>query len=124
MSNATDIVKKGTIPFGLDNAQESSATLAAATNFFPHAMLGRTTGGYLAKMDDAQSLIFAGVVNEDHGKQALPAGTAGDGTIPLNYKKPRFLDVAISGIAVTDIDKPVYALFDQTGTLDPAATTY
>lgn len=124
MANATAIVAKGVIPFTLDGCQESSATLAAETTFYPRALLGRTTGGYLAKMDDSQSLIFAGVVSEHHGKQVLPAGTAGDGTIQLEYQKPRFHALAISGVAVTDIGKTVYASDDQTGVLTSASLTY
>lgn len=124
MANATDIVKKGVIPFQTDGAQESSATLASETTFYPRALLGRTTGGYLAKMDDSQSLILAGVVSEKHGKQTLPAGTAGDGTIQIDYQKPRFIGLAISGVAVTDIGKTVYASDDQTGVLTPASLTY
>lgn len=122
MANATDIVKKGAS--SEENFEESSATLAAETRFWPHAMVGRTTGGYLAKMDDTQSLLMVGVVRNDQGAPLLPAGTAGDGTIELPYRQPRYMELAIASIAVTDIGKPVYAIDDQTGTLDPSTRTY
>lgn len=128
MANATDIVKKGVVRHSDEFFKESSATLSAATRFYRHALLGRTTGGYLAKFDDSQSLILVGVNRGDQesaGGTLLPAGTAGDGTIDLDYQQPRLIELAISGVAVTDINsKNVYALFDQTGTLDYAATTY
>jgi len=124
VANATDIVKKGTVSVTDEYAQESSATLSAETNFYGKALLGRTTGGYLAKMDDTASLVLAGVCDPKQGTQILPAGTAGDGTIDLWYHTPKFIELAISGVAITDLGKPVYALYDQTGTLDPSATTY
>lgn len=124
MANATSIVKKGVVRRTEEFRQESSATLASETRFYRQAMLGRTTGGYLAKMDDTQSLIFAGVVRGQEGDPLLPAGTAGDGTINLDYQIPLAIELTITSVAVTDIGKPVYALDDQTGTLDASATTY
>lgn len=123
MANATDIVKKGTVRWTDEFLEESSATLAAETRFYPNAMVGRTTGGYLAKFDDTQSMIFVGVVRNDQGAPLLPAGTAGDGTIELPYQTPRYFELAISSVAVTDIGKVVYASDDQTGVLT-LGTTY
>lgn len=123
MANATDIVKKGTVRWTDEFGEESAATLASETTFYPQAMLGRTTGGYLAKFDDTQSLIFVGVVRNDQGSPKLPAGTAGDGTLELPYQQPRYLELAVSGVAVTDIGKTVYASDDQTGVLT-LGTTY
>lgn len=127
MANATDIVKKGVVRWTDEFRQHSSATLAAATRFYRHAGLGLTTGGYLAKFDDTQSLIFQGVVrgNQDsNGGVLLPVGTAGDNALALDFQTPRFIELAISGFAVTDIGKTVYALDDQTGTLTSSSTTY
>jgi hypothetical protein len=124
VANATDIVKKGMVRWTDEFGEESSATLSAETRFYQNAMVGRTTGGYLAKFDDTASMIFVGVVRGDQGNPLLPAGTAGDGTIELPYQTPRFMELAIASVAVTDIGKTVYATFDQTGTLDPSATTY
>jgi hypothetical protein len=123
VANATDIVKKGVVRWTDEFGEESSATLSAETRFYPNAMIGRTTGGYLAKFDDSQSMIFVGVVRNDQGAPLLPAGTAGDGTLELPYQTPRFFELAISGVAVTDIGKTVYASDDQTGVLT-LGTTY
>lgn len=123
MANATDIVKKGAVRRTDEFGEESSATLAAETRFYPNAMLGRTTAGYLAKFDDSQSLIFVGLVRNDQGSPLLPIGTAGDGTIELPYQQPQFFELAISGVTVADIGKTVYASDDQTGTL-ATTTTY
>ena len=123
MANATDIVKKGVVRWTDEFLEESSATLAAETRFYPNAMIGRTTGGYLAKFDDSQSMIFVGTVRNDQGSPLLPIGTAGDGTIELPYETPRFMELAITSVAVTDIGKPVYASDDQLGVLT-LATVY
>lgn len=123
MANATDIVKKGVVRVTDEFMEESSATLASETRFYPHAMLGRTTGGYLAKFDDTQSMVFVGVVRQDQGSPLLPAGTAGDGTLELPYQQPKFLELAVSGVTVADIGKVVYASDDQTGVLT-TGTTY
>jgi hypothetical protein len=124
VANATDIVKLGKIGFDEPFFAHSTATLSAETTFWPNALLGWTTGGYLAKFDDTQSLILAGIVREDHGASVLPAGTAGDAALELAGEQPRFLKVAVASAAVTDIGRNVYALFDQTGTFDAGATTY
>lgn len=124
MANATTKVNKGTVRRHDEWTKRSSATLASATNFFVGALLGTTTGGYLAKFDDTQALTLAGLVRGKEGNPALPAGTAGDGTIDLDVHMPYRLELAIASVAVTDIGRKVYALFDQTGTLDPSATTY
>lgn len=123
MSNATAAVAKAVIPT-LRAVTQSSATLASETRFYSHAMIGLTTGGYLAKFDDTASMILQGVVPASQGNPLLPAGTAGDGTIDLEYERPAAFELAIASVAVTDIDKIVYATFDQTGTLDATATTY
>jgi len=123
VANATDIVKKGVVRWTDEFGEESSATLASETRFYPNAAIGRTTGGYLAKFDDSQSMIFVGVVRNDQGSPLLPAGTAGDGTLELPYQQPRYLELAVSGVAVTDIGKTVYASDDQTGVLT-LGTTY
>lgn len=122
MANATTKVAKTFISW-LSQWKRSSATLGSATNFYPVAMLGITTTGYLAKFDDAASMIFAGLVRAD-SVVALPAGTAADGTIDLEYDRPEAFALAISSVAATDIGKTVYAVDDQTGTLDASTRTY
>lgn len=124
MANATDIVKKGVVRVTDRYRKRSAETLAAATRFYTHAFVGIDSTGYYCKGDDTQSWILAGVVRGNEGNPLLPAGTAGDGTIDLDIEMPEEIELDISGVAVTDIGKTVYALFDQTGTLDFSATTY
>lgn len=124
MANATSRVARGAIRRDDEFIAHSSATLSAATRFYTGAMLGLTTGGYLAKFDDTQSLQFFGLVRGREGDPYLPVGTAGDGTIDLDVHQPPAFELTISSVAITDIGKKVYALFDQTGTLDASATTY
>lgn len=124
MANATKRVAKGWVSVTSEYRKRSAETLAAQTTFYTHALLGVDTTGYLCKGDDAQSWIFAGLVRGKEGDPVLPAGTAGDGTIDLDYVQPLFHELAISGVAVTDIGKTVYAIDDQTGTLDASTRTH
>lgn len=124
MPNATDIVKKGVIRVTDRYRRRSAETLAAATRFYTNALVGIDSTGYYCKGDDTQAWVLGGVVRGNEGNPLLPAGTAGDGTIELDVEMPDEIELAISGVAVTDIGKTVYALFDQTGTLDFSATTY
>lgn len=125
MANATDIVKKGVVRRTDEFISSMSVkTLSAATRFYRNAMMGLGVDGYLAKLDDTAPLLFAGVVRGDQGNQLLPAGTAGAEELKLAIQMPYRFELAIASVAVTDIGKPVYALDDQTGTLDYSATTY
>lgn len=125
MPNATARVAKAIVPKGqLAHAKRSVETLAAETTYYTNAWIGVDVSGYYSKFDDTESMIFAGVVRGEEGNPVLPAGTAGDGTIDLSVSFPDAIEVAISGVAVTDIGKKVYATFDATGTLDASATTY
>lgn len=125
MANATAKVAKAVVPHGqFAHTKRSSETLASETTYYTHAMVGVDTSGYLSKFDDAESMIFAGLVRGEEGNPVLPAGTAGDGTIDLSISRPDAFELAIASVAVTDIGKKVYATFDQTGTLDASATTY
>ena len=134
MSNATARVGKAYRDYRSDHRKRSYSTLTSQLQLYVNAHLGTTTGGYLAKFDDTQSLRYAGMVLDGgniHGSQGpkLPnngatSGTAGDGTLDVEYVEPKRFELAVSGVAVTDIGRLVYALDDQTGTLDPTATTY
>ncbi len=124
MANATSAVKKGVVRWTDEFAERSADTLSAATTFYQNAMVGVDEAGYLKKFDDTASLLFVGVVRGDNGNPKLPAGTGGDGTLQLPYQKPRYIELAIASIAITDIGKPVYAIDDQTGTLDASTRTY
>jgi hypothetical protein len=125
VANATDIVKQGTVlAVSAEHYRRDLATLSAATRFYPNAGMGLTVLGYGAKFDDTQSLIFDGVVKGSEGNRLMAAATAGDAGHWLNLLRPKFLEITISSIAKADIGEVVYALDDQTGTLDPTATTY
>ncbi len=117
MANATAEVKKGTVRRTDEFIKRSAATLAAETRFYAHAMLGVTTAGYLAKFDDTQSMVFWGVVRGNEGNPLLPVGTQGDYALGLDAHQPFRFELAISGVAVGDIGKTVYASDDQTGVL-------
>lgn len=124
MANATAKVNKRTVKWTDENHQRSTETLASETSFFTGAMLGTDITGYLCKADDTQGWTFAGVVRGKEGDPVLPAGTAGAAALALDHQKPRYAEIAVASVAVTDIGKKVYALDDQTGTLDAAATTF
>lgn len=124
MANATSEVLKGVVRIQDRFRRRSAGTLPAATRFYTTAMLGIDSTGYYCKGDDTQAWIPGGVVRGDQGNPLLPAGTAGDGTIDLDAEMPAWVELKITGVAVTDIGKTVYALFDNEGTLDFSATTY
>ncbi len=124
MANATARVGKRTIRNNDEFIDRSAETLSAETIFYVNAFVGTDATGYYCKGDDSQAWTFSGVVRGREGNPKLPAGTAGDGTIELGVHQPLYLEVGIAAVAVTDIGKKVYALFDQTVTLDSSATTY
>jgi hypothetical protein len=119
VANATARVAKGVVRRQDEFIKRSSATLAAETRFYQHAMIGTKADGYLAKFDDTAVMRFAGLVRGDQGNPLLPAGTAGDGTIDLDLQQPFRFELAVAGVAVTDIGRKVYASDDQTGSLTP-----
>lgn len=122
MANATDIVKKPVVRRTDEFIEGGVETLAAETRFWPNAMIGIDITGYYCKFDDTQAAVFAGVVTQDMGAPLLPISTAGDGTALLRIQQPQRFGLAISGVAVTDIGKKVYAVDDQTGTLANTGT--
>lgn len=124
MANATDIVKKGVVRRTDEFIERSTETLAAETTFYPNAMIGVDTTGYYCKFDDTQGAVFAGVVTQDTGAPTLPAGTAGADALKLRIQQPQRFELAIAAVAVTDIGKKVYAIDDQTGTLNASALTF
>lgn len=134
MANATARVARAHRSYPNENIAHSWDTLAAQVQLYNSAMVGVKTNGYLAKFDDTQSLRFFGIILDDpslSGGQGpkLPnngatTGTAGDGTLDVDVKQPPAFEINITAVAITDIGRRVYALDDQTGTLDPSATTY
>lgn len=127
MANATAKVNKGvTLPTDPSSCFErrSTETLAAETTFYGAALVGVDTSGYFCKGDDTQSWVLAGVVRADQGNPVIPAGTAGAQALELEIMRPKYIELTIASIAVTDVGKTVYASDDQTGVLTPASLTY
>jgi hypothetical protein len=128
VANATARVGRAFVSWTDENLTHSWGTLSSSLQLYSGAMVGYSAG-YFAKYDDTAAMKFAGIILEDHGNPKLPntgatSGTAGDGTMDLDIKQPKAFELNISGVAITDIGRRVYALDDQTGTLDPSATTY
>lgn len=121
MANATDLVKKGTVRRTDEWINRPSPAASADTYYYPGAMVGLTTAGYITKFDDSASMLFFGVVRDKEGKTKIPAGaSAGDYDIPA--QQPQRFQLAVSGVAITDIRKKVYASDDQTGVLTNGGT--
>jgi hypothetical protein len=111
-----------------NRVRHSWGTLTSALQTYVNAMVG-LNAGYLAKFDDTASLKFFGLIEEDKGNPILPndgslSATAGAANLGLNVIQPPAFEIAISGVAITDIGRRVYALDDQTGTLSASATTF
>lgn len=128
MANATARVARASVSVVNENTTHSYGTLSSPLQLYAGAMVG-LNAGYLAKFDDTASLKFFGIILEKDGNPKLPnngaaSGTAGDGTLDLDVKQPKLIELAVASIAITDIGRRVYAVDDQTGTLDPSATTY
>ncbi len=112
-----------------ERLSHSWGTVSAKTQLYTGAMVGMNTAGFLAKFDDTVSLRFFGILLEKDGNPFVPttgavSGTAGDGTLDVDVKQPAAFELAITSVAITDIGRRVYALDDQTGTLNPGATTF
>jgi hypothetical protein len=122
MANATDIVKKGTVRRQDEFITRKLSAAAAERTFYPNSMLGLNSSGYSDKFDDTQSLQFDGLFRGLEGKFKQPVSSAGDYNIDTH--QPFRFELAISGVTIADIEKKVYALDDQTGTLSASATTY
>ena len=123
MADATAPVPVAYRRYTDDKGRHSFGTAVAAVNLYNCAMLG-LNAGYVAKFDDTAPMKFLGIVLEKEGNPiVVPISTAGDGTGDVDFVQPTAFELAISGVAITDIGRRVYALDDQTGTLDPSATT-
>lgn len=84
--------------------------VSTAQTYYPGAMVGLGTDGYLTKFDDAASLKFAGIVSS-HELEVESGGSSGDKR--LLVKRPRYISMATTGAAITDVGKLVYAAFDN-----------
>ncbi len=128
MSNAIARVARAVRSYCDEILTHSYGTVSSKTPLYANAMLG-LNAGYLAKFDDTASLSFFGLVNEDEGNPFVPndgttSATAGAAALGLDVRQPPAFELNIASVAITDIGRRVYALDDQTGTLDPSATTY
>ena len=128
MANATARVARAAYGYRDENLVHSYGTIATVTQLYAGAMVG-LNAGYLAHFDDTAALQFFGLLKEKEGNPKLPfggalSGTAGDGTLDLDVFQPKYFELYVGSVAITDIGRRVYALDDQTGTLDPSATTY
>jgi len=123
MANATDLLHKGTVRWTDEFINRPHASAVSAITYYPGAMVGVNTAGYVVKFDDTASLIFFGVVRDKEGKTTIPAGaTNAEYDIPV--QQPRRFELAVSGVTIADIGKKVYASDDQTGVLSNASLTY
>lgn len=118
MANATRRGNVGTTPFG-DYGTKRGAVNTAQT-FYANSMIGLNTSGYADKMDDAAGKKFDGVL-ATVSQEVLSGGSNGD--VLLDVVQPRFITLTFGSITVADIDKTVYAVDDQTGTV-ATTTTY
>lgn len=122
MANATARVAKGAVRWTDEFPRIGLETLSAETTFYVGAMMGYDVTGYLCKFDDTQSAVFAGLVRGNGGNPVMAAATAGDTGHNLDIHTPKLFELAIAGVAVTDIGKKVYASYDQTGVLTNGGT--
>jgi hypothetical protein len=128
MANATARVGRAVRSYRDEILTHSYGTVTSKTTLYVNAMVG-LNAGYLAKFDDTASMTFFGLVNEDEGNPSVPSdgttsATQGAASLGVDVRQPPAFELAISGVAITDVGRRVYAVDDQTGTLDPSATTY
>lgn len=109
MANATFAVPIGTVPFSEEKIQYPLAS--TAQTYYAGAMLGINTSGYVTKFDDAASLKFVGVVADSVPLEVESGGSNGDKHI--NAERPRYILCSLSGAAITDMGKLVYASYDN-----------
>lgn len=124
MANATARVAKKTVRWTDEFFQRPLKTLSSETTYYTGAMIGLNVSGYLDKFDDAGSFIFAGLARGREGNPVMAAATQGDVGHDLDLHLPRYFEIALASVALTDIGKPVYASDDQTAVLDASTRTY
>ncbi len=134
MANATARVGKTYRDYRFDHRRRSYATLTSQLQLYVNAMVGYNSSNYMTKFDDTAALRFGGLILDSSMMSGssgpkLPnngavSGTQGDGTLDFDFIQPVAFELTITSVAISDIGRRVYALDDQTGTLDPSATTY
>ncbi len=103
-----------------------------ATSYYENAMMGLRSDGYAGKFDDTAALTFLGILVGGQGVGSAPgyvqvdAADANGANIAVIKRPYRFRMPLSSGTAsrLTDIGKPVYAVFDNAVTMDPTATSF
>lgn len=124
MANATARVAKGSVRWN-DNREFPKVplkTITAETTYYTGAMVGLNVNGYHEKFDDTVEMVFAGLVRGREGNPVMAVATQGDAGHELDLHRPPFFELAISGVAITDLGKKVYASDDQTGVLTNGGT--
>ncbi|MDE2010235.1 MAG: hypothetical protein KGJ09_09200 [Candidatus Omnitrophica bacterium] len=135
-ANATQLV--GTTLTRYDTTDFRWPYPAGATRtgtFYYNQMMGvNLSDGYIDSFDDTKQLLcFAGLlggngqgVGRNPGYDIVAAGDGAAATIAQIQRPYRFTMPLATGSAsrLTDIGKPVYAIDNQTVTMDPTATTY
>lgn len=124
MANATAKVNKNTVRWTDEFYKRGLKTLSAETTFYTGAMIGLNADGYLAKFDDTVEMVFAGLVRGREGNPVMAIATQGDAGHDLDLHRPRYFELKVTSVAVTDVGKPVYASDDQTGVIDGTGRTY
>lgn len=86
-----------------------AAPVAASTKIWAGSLVCRNSSGYAAKGADTAGFIFAGVAREQADNSA-----GSNGTISVELYVEGTFKFAASGLAITDVGKPLYVLDDQT----------
>lgn len=126
MANATTKVLKDAVRWN-DNREFPKVpvkTITADTTYYTGAMIGLNVNGYHEKFDDTVEMVLSGIVKGREGNPKLLVATQGDAGHELDLWRPPFFQLAVSGVAITDKGRKVYASDDQTGVLDVSTRTY
>lgn len=120
MPNATREVAKGTMRVTDEFTREPLVATAADRYIWANAMLGKNAAGYIDKLDDTTSEQFVGVFRgTDGGKFKHEISSVGVASVDIH--RPALFELAISGVAIADVGRRVYATDDQTGVFVPGA---
>jgi hypothetical protein len=87
--------------------------------YYPGCMMGRATTGYAQKLDDTAKLTFDGINAESTDIVALSTDSSGDRT--MNVDRPWLFTMTIASAAITDVYRPVYALYDNEVSFSPGS---
>jgi hypothetical protein len=116
MANATGRVSMTTTKFA-DEKTHRDLVGGTTQTFYPGAMLGIDSNGYTTKFDDTAALKFAGTMGESLQKEVLSSDSSGDKKVAC--QRSRYASFTISSAAITDVGRPVFALYDNEVTYKP-----